>query len=735
MVQKKTSKTAAAADKPAAEKAPKKKKITDPAIDTAAAEKPKKRVARKPKAETPMAEASGTAAVPAVKKTRVKKAAEPKAEPKAKSPAEQGIEHKPAAPARHAVPKHTAAPAVKPAPAPVAKPVEPPKPAPAPVVEAPKPPAPAPVPVAAPVKPAFLGTIIINELTTVREIAEKLRLKPGDLLKKLLSMGSLSTINQRLDPDIATLLAHEFNYETKVASIYSEEVAECDDKDDPALLKPRPPVVTVMGHVDHGKTSLLDAIRSTDVAGGEAGGITQHIGAYRVTTNKGEVTFLDTPGHEAFTAMRSRGAKVTDLVVLVVSASDGVMPQTVEAIDHAKAAGVQIIVAINKIDIAGANPEQVKQELSKYNLTPEDWGGDTIMVNVSAKKKQNIDQLLEMILLKAEIMELKANPDCPARGAVIEAKLDPRRGPVATILVQKGTLRVGDNLVIGQTYGKIRAMIDDKGQRLDVVTPGRPAEILGINSAPQAGDQFSVVADERLARDIASSRQNRAREDAQRPRHHLSLEDISLGKVKELRVILKTDVQGSLGALRDSLEKLSTSEINLRTIHSGVGSITESDVMLAASSDALIIGFNLRPEQAAQRLAEKEGVSIKTYRIIYEVIGEIKAAMEGLLEPELKESVIGKALVRQVFKSSKAGTVAGCAVTDGKVIRGAHVRLLRDNVIIHDGIIASLRRFKDDVKEVDKGFECGISLEKFSDVKVNDVFEAYVNEKISRKLE
>ncbi|MFH1368767.1 MAG: translation initiation factor IF-2 [Elusimicrobiota bacterium] len=633
------------------------------------------------------------------------------------------VQHQVKAPEKHKIApapekKHEPEPAApKPVETPVALPLT------APPLTVPSPPA-----------PISLGEIKINELITVRELSEKIRLRPGDVLKKLLSMGSLATINQRLERDIAVLLAHEFGYEAKFETIYGQEAAT-EEKESADKLKPRPPVVTVMGHVDHGKTSLLDVIRSTNVAQGEAGGITQHIGAYSVKTSKGEVTFLDTPGHEAFTAMRSRGAKVTDLVVLVVSASDGVMPQTVEAIDHARAANVPIIVAINKIDIAGANPEQIKQELNKYNVIPEDWGGDTIMVEVSAKKNINIEQLLEMILLKAELMELKANPDRMAKGAVIEAKLDPRRGPVATVLVQTGTLKVSDNFVVGTTFGKVRAMTDDHGRRLNEVFPGRPAEILGITSAPQAGDQFIVVEDERVAREISRSRQNRAKEDALRPRHHLSLEDISLGKTKDLRVILKTDVQGSLGALSDSLEKLSTSEINLKLIHRGVGSITESDVMLAASSDAMIIGFNIRPEAASQKLADKEGVSIRVYRIIYEVISEIRAAMEGLLEPEVKEVVIGKALVRQVFKTSKAGTVAGSAVTDGKIQRSSFVRLLRDNVIVYQGSLASLRRFKDDVKEVDKGFECGIALENFADIKQGDVLEVYIKENISRKLE
>ena len=571
-------------------------------------------------------------------------------------------------------------------------------------------------------------------MTTVRDLAEKMSLKPGDLIKKLLSMGSLATINQRIDQDTATLLAHEFGFAVTHAPLYIEtELA--DEKVDPAKLKERPPVVTIMGHVDHGKTSLLDAVRKSRITEGEAGGITQHIGAYKVKTPRGSIAFLDTPGHEAFTAMRSRGAKATDIVVLVVSAADGVMPQTVEAIDHARAASVPIIVAINKIDLPTANPQGVKQELSKYNLMPEEWGGDTIMVEVSARNNINIDHLLEMILLKAEIMELKANPDRTARGVVIEAKLDPKRGPVATILVQSGTLRVGDNFVAGTTSGKIRAMLDEHNRRLIDAPPSTPVEILGVTTPPQAGDQFIVVADERQARDIAIARQIRARDEQLRPRHHLTLEDISAGKVRELRIIIKTDVHGSLGALQDSLERLSTHEINLKIIHSGVGGITESDVTLAAASDALIIGFNLSPDSNIKKLADHEGVSIRIYRIIYDIIADVRAAMEGLLEPEVKETATGKAQVRQVFKVTKAGTVAGCMVTEGKAVRGGKVRLVRDNIIVYEGTVGSLKRFKEDAREVEKGYECGISLENFSDTRVGDLLEFFSQEKVARKLE
>ena len=592
-------------------------------------------------------------------------------------------------------------------------------------------------PAAAPVvpeEPKILGEIKINELTTIRELSDKMNQKPGELLKKLMGLGTLATINQRLDKDVAELLAHEFKYEVKFVSVYAED-AIIEVKDEPATLKFRPPVVTIMGHVDHGKTSLLDAIRTTDVAGGEAGGITQHIGAYKVTTAKGQqIAFLDTPGHEAFTAMRSRGAKATDLVVLVVSAADGIMPQTVEAIDHARAAGVPIIVALNKIDLPTAQPQQVKQELSKYNLMSEDWGGDTIMVEVSARQKTNIDQLLDMIVLKSEMMELKANPDRLAQGLVIEAKLDSKRGPIATLLVQNGTLKVGDNIVVGTTYGKVRAMLDEHGKRLDAAPPSTPVEILGMNTTPQAGDKFFAVEQEYQAREIADSRNSRAREEALRPRHHLSLEDISTGKTKDLRIILKTDVQGSLGALLDSVERLSTNEINLKVIHSGAGGITESDVTLAAASDAMIMGFNIRPDSSVERLAEREGVNIRVYRIIYELIADVKAAMEGMLEPSIKETCSGKAQIKQVFKITKAGMVSGCMVTEGKIIRSSKARIVRDNVIVYEGGIASIRRFKDDVKEVEKGFECGITLENYSDMKPGDIIEAFVQEKVARKL-
>lgn len=580
-----------------------------------------------------------------------------------------------------------------------------------------------------------LPIININELITVKDLAEKMKLKVGDILRKLMSMGSLATINQRLDIDIAMLLANEFGFEARLVSLYAEEhIKEENQTDDVKNLLPRSPIVTIMGHVDHGKTSLLDALRHSNVIAGEAGGITQHIGAYRVKTSTGEITFLDTPGHEAFTAMRSRGADVTDIVILVVSATDGVMPQTIEAINHAKAANVPIIVAVNKIDLPTADPEKIRQEISNYGLLPEEWGGDTIMVDISAKQKMNIDSLLELVQLKAEMMELKANPNKKAEGVVIEAKLDPRKGTIATILVQSGTLKVGDNVVVGTTYGKVRAMIDEYGKRFDKAMPSMPVEVLGINEPPQAGDKFIVLEHESQAREIANARKEKVKVDSLRPRQHLSLLDVNAGKVKDLRIILKTDVQGSLGALCDALERMSNSEINLKIIHKGAGSITESDVVLAAASDALIVGFNIRPDASVEKLAETEGVSINVYRIIYELIADIKAAMEGLLDPDTKERIIGKAIVKQVFKLSSAGTVSGCTITEGKAQRGVKIRLLRDNVIVFEGNTAAIKRFKEDVKEVEKGYECGISIEKFTDIKVSDIIEFFIIDKTARKL-
>jgi translation initiation factor IF-2 len=721
--------------------APKKKAAAKTAVATAPKKTVKEKAASKKTAESKTTKAKSTKTSPSAKKTLKKKDEETKKHPisAAEKPEEKKIEEvKKAEQKQEQQKKENQNINVQQQPAkPVVEPtkVQPQKEVVTPLVVEKKPESPKKEEEKKEPEPQYIGAISINELITVRDLADKMKLKVGDVLKKLLSMGSLATINQRLDTDTAILLANEFGYDAKLSSIYSEEKVTAE-AEDPAKLRPRPPVVTIMGHVDHGKTSLLDAIRSSHVAEGEHGGITQHIGAYKVKTANGAyVTFLDTPGHEAFTAMRSRGAQATDIVILVVSAADGVMPQTVEAINHAKAAGVPIIVAVNKIDLPTSDPQKIRQELSNYNLMPEEWGGDTIMVDISAKQRINIDSLLEMILLKEEMMELKANPDKYAEGIVVEAKLDSRRGPVATILIQGGTLRVGDNLVVGTTYGKVRAMADEYGKRFNEAPPSTPVEVLGINEPPQAGDKFVVVGQESQAREIAQSRKEKVKADALRPRHHLSLQDISSGKTKDLRIILKADVQGSLGALSDALERLSTSEISLKIIHRGAGSITESDVALAVASDALIVGFNLRPDVTVEKLAETEGVSINVYRIIYDLIADVKAAMEGLLDPDMKEKVLGKALVKQVFKLSSHGTISGCSVIDGKVQRGAKVRLLRDNVIIFEGNISSLKRFKDDIKEVEKGYECGIGLENFSDIKAGDIIESFMTEKVARKLE
>ncbi|MFH1258990.1 MAG: translation initiation factor IF-2 [Elusimicrobiota bacterium] len=580
--------------------------------------------------------------------------------------------------------------------------------------------------------------IVVNETVTVKELAEKMHVGVGELIKKLFTLGAMATINQRLDRDTLTLAAGEYGFEVELVALYGEEMLETE-KDFPADLKPRSPVVTIMGHVDHGKTSLLDAIRETRVAEKEAGGITQHIGAYRVETSRGAVVFLDTPGHEAFSAMRARGAQVTDIVVLVVAADDGVMPQTMEAIDHARAAGVPILVAINKIDLPQANSQRIKQELGGYNLVPEEWGGQTIYVEVSAKKKTNIDKLLEMIVLQSEILELKANPNTMARGLVVEARIDSQRGPVATVLIQKGTLHLGEAFVCGRTAGKIRAILDDRLRRIKEAGPSTPVEILGFSSPPNAGDRFGVVKDEREARHIAERREELFRQEKLDHRRHLALENVYQqiveGKLKELKIILKADVRGSVEALKDSLEKLSTAEVKLTVIHSGVGGVKESDVILAAASNAIIIGFNVRPEMGVETMAQREGISIKTYRIIYEVLSDIRAAMEGLLEPLDKEVTLGRAEIREVFRVPKFGTIAGSYVIEGKLQRSAFVRVLRNNAIVFEGKNASLKRFKEDVREVEKGFECGIAVENFQDLKKGDVLEFYIQEKVARKLE
>jgi len=577
--------------------------------------------------------------------------------------------------------------------------------------------------------------IIVRGEMTVGELAKLLHKDVAEVIKKLLMMGVIATINQMLDLDTIVLTAGEFGVETEVKIPVEEtEFETIEEQDDPESLVTRPPVVTIMGHVDHGKTTLLDAIRETRVAAGEAGGITQHIGAYQVEAQGKKITFLDTPGHEAFTAMRARGAQVTDITVLVVAADDGVMPQTVEAINHAKAANVPIIVAVNKIDLPEANPDRVKQELMNYGLVPEEWGGDTIFVPVSAKQRTNLDTLLEMILLVAEVNDYKANPNKRARGTVLEAELDKGKGPVARVLVQHGTLKVGDALVAGDVFGRVRAMINDRGRRIKEAGPSTPVEITGLSDVPQAGDQFMVFEDERKAREIAEKRAIKSRQSALQQQHRVTLDDlfskIKEGEIKELNVILKADVQGSVEALRSALEKIDIEGVRVRIIHSGVGAITESDIQLALASSAIVVGFNIRPEPSAAAMAEQEKVDIRLHRIIYQVIEEIEQAMKGMLEPVMREKVIGHAEVRETFKVSKVGTIAGCYVTDGKVVRNADARLVRNGIVIYEGKIESLRRFKDDVREVPEGYECGLTLERYNDIQVGDRIEVTVMETV-----
>jgi len=593
---------------------------------------------------------------------------------------------------------------------------------------------------AAPIAPPPISrTITLAEGMTVKDLADKLDVRVKDVLGKLLMKGMRVTINSTLDPETTTMTAREFGADVEMRSFEQEIISTEGDESRPEDVVTRAPVVTVMGHVDHGKTSLLDAIRETKVAEREAGGITQHIGAYHVEVGDGRnVVFLDTPGHAAFTLMRARGAKVTDVVVLVVAADDGVMPQTREAIDHARAANVPIVVAINKIDKPGANPDNVKRVLAELNLVPEDWGGSTVMVPVSAKKRQNLDQLLEMILLSTDILELKANPKRSASGAVLEAKLDRGRGPVATVLVQDGTLNVGDNFIAGPVVGKVRALIDDRGRSVKFAPPATPVEVLGLTSLPSPGDQFQTVADAAKARQIATFRQAQAKERALGARGgRLTLESlqqqIAEGGMKEMPIIVKADVQGSSEVLADTLQKLSDDKVKIRIIRAGVGAINESDVLLGSASNAIIIGFNVRPDRNAADMAEREQVDIRLHSIIYNVTDEIQKAMEGLLDPTFKEVRLGAAEVREVFKVPKAGTIAGCMVTSGLIKRSGdtHVRLLRDNVVVHEGKIGSLRRFKDDVAEVKTGFECGIALASFNDIKVGDVIEAFTMEKVA----
>jgi translation initiation factor IF-2 len=584
-----------------------------------------------------------------------------------------------------------------------------------------------------------LKAVKLSEGLTVKDFAEALGQKPAEVIRKLMDMGTMLTLNQSISPDAATLVAESFGVKVEMTAERPAEALLQEPEETEGAQVPRPPVVTIMGHVDHGKTSLLDAIRQTRVTEGEAGGITQHIGAYVVHVHGKSITFLDTPGHEAFTAMRARGAKVTDLVGLVVAADDGVMPQTIEAIDHARAAGVPLIVAINKMDKPDANPDRVKNSLAERGLVSEAWGGDTIYVEVSAKKKTGLDTLLEMILLQAEVLELSANPARLAKGTVIEAKLDRGRGPVATVLVQTGTLRAGDPFVVGTFSGRVRALFDDAGRSVKEARPSIPVEVVGLLGVPMAGDEFVVTKDERIAREIAESRLEKQRTAGAAPVRKVTLDDlfaqVTEGTVKDLGIIIRADVQGSSEAIADAVERLGTEAVKPHVLLKGVGGITENDVQLAAASNAIIIGFNVRPEAKAAALAEREGVDIRTYSIIYEVLNDIKAAMEGLLEPTLKERVLGRAEVRQVFMIAKVGAVAGCYVTDGTIVRaGASVRVVRDGVVVYEGRLASLRRFKDDVKEVQAGYECGITVENFNDVKPGDRLEVFTVDKVAAKL-
>ena len=582
-----------------------------------------------------------------------------------------------------------------------------------------------------------LEEITIPENITVKDLAQEMKKTTAEVIKKLFALGIMATINNTIDFDTAYLVASEYGITAnKKVEVKEEDILFDETEDSPDELKPRPPVVVVMGHVDHGKTSLLDAIRSTNVIEGEAGGITQHIGAYMVNINGREITFLDTPGHEAFTSMRARGAQITDIAILVVAADDGVMPQTIEAINHAKAAEIPIIVAVNKIDLPGANVDKIKQELMEYELVPEEWGGDTIFVPISAKKHINIENLLEMVILVADVKELKANPNKQAKGTVIEARLDKAKGPIASMLVQRGTLDVGDTIVMGTSIGRIRAMRNDKGQKIKKAGPSTPVEIMGLTNVPQAGDTFYEVKDEKMAKHLIErrKRQEREQELAEQSKVTLSnlFEKMESENLKQLDIIVKADVQGTAQALKQSLEKLSNEEVRVKVIHSAVGAVTESDVQLAKAAKAIIIAFNVRPGTTAKDMAEKDSVEIKQYSVIYNAIEDVEAAMKGMLAPVYEEKVIGNVEVRQTFKVSSIGTIAGGYVLDGKVERNAGVRVIRDNVVIHEGKLASLKRFKDDVKEVTKGFECGMQIEKYNDLKEGDVIEVYIMEEVKR---
>jgi len=607
-------------------------------------------------------------------------------------------------------------------PAAAAPPAAPPKPAAAP---------------AAPPEPQEIKRELIKlpESVTVGELAAAMRRKTTEVIKALLELGVMATVNEVLDPTAAKLVADKFHFDVEVRSLEGDVLEE--EESDPAQLRPRPPVVTVMGHVDHGKTSLLDAIRTTKVAEREFGGITQHIGAYQVDTSHGKVTFLDTPGHEAFTAMRARGAQATDMVILVVAADDGVMPQTVEAINHARAANVPILVAVNKIDKPGSDPDRVKRELSNHGLVPEDWGGQTIFIHTSAKRGDGIPQLLEMTALQAEILELRANPGRAGRGVIVEGRLDRGRGPVATALIQSGTLKEGDAVVVGSHSGRVRAMFNDRGKKVTNAGPSAPVEILGLSGVPQAGDTMLVVSDERKARQIATVRSERDRLKG-KSAARVTLEDlhkqIAAGEVKELRLVIKADVQGSVEALTESLERLSTDEVKLKVIHSSVGAVTESDVMLASASNAIVLGFNVRADAKAATQAQANGVDMRSYNVIYDAINDVKAALSGMLAPEIREVVLGRAQVRQLFPISKVGTIYGSAVTEGKIVRGTKARIKRGETVLGESTVSSLKRFKDDVREVLQGLECGIGIEGIKGVQPNDVIEAFTTEEVARTL-
>jgi translation initiation factor IF-2 len=630
----------------------------------------------------------------------------------------------------------TTAPVATP-PRPVVQPPPPARPGAAVVGTTPARPQPKVTPPAEPETPQEIRRELIKvpESVTVGELAAAMRRKSGEVIKALLELGVMATLNEVLDPTAARLVADKFHFDLEVRSLEGEVLEE--EESDPTQRRPRPPVVTVMGHVDHGKTSLLDAIRATKVAEREFGGITQHIGAYQVETSHGKVTFLDTPGHEAFTAMRARGAQATDIVVLVVAADDGVMPQTVEALNHAKAANVPIIVAVNKIDKPGADPDRVKRELANLGLVPEDWGGQTIFVHTSAKRRDGIPQLLEMTALQAEVLELRANPTRAARGVIVEGRLDRGRGPVATALIQSGTLHDGDAVVVGSHSGRVRAMFNDRGKKVTTAGPSDPVEILGLSGVPQAGDSFLVVADERKARQIATVRTERDRLKGKGVAR-VTLEDlhkqIESGEVKELRLILKADVQGSVEALTESLERLSTDEVRLKVIHGSVGTVNESDVMLASASNAIVLGFNVKADAKATTQAQAAGVDLRSYNVIYDAINDVKAALGGMLAPEIRETLVGRAQVRQLFPITKVGTILGSTVTEGKMVRGAHVRVKRGESVIGEGTVTSLKRFKDDAREVLQGLECGIGVDGVRGIQPGDIIEAFTTEEVARTL-